>query len=368
MKLSVVILNYNVRYFLELCLHSVEAAIANLDAEIIVVDNCSEDDSCQMIKSCFPNVNLIENKTNDGFSKGNNLGVKQAKGEYICILNPDTVVAEDTFSTLLEYAASCSKLGILGCRLIDGTGHYLPESKRNIPSPKVALKKLLGSPYTYYANQLGEYEIGEVPVFVGAFMLLKKSLYIEVGGFDEDYFMYGEDVDISYKVLKAGYRNYYYGPTSIIHYKGESTLKDVNYAKRFYGAMQIFYKKHFKSHWLFNTMVWLGIKAAYLMRAETKNPKIRIDRYVVLSNRKCEFLKFVLNKPIEVVSELPELKAHTEILFDARSISFKGIIELIDNYKTQSGLTFKILSPNSHFLLGSNSSKNRGEVIQIKNN
>ncbi|PNQ74055.1 glycosyl transferase family 2 [Hanstruepera neustonica] len=368
MKLSVVILNYNVRYFLELCLNSVEAAIADLDAEIIVVDNNSEDDSCQMVKTHFPNVNLIEHKNNDGFSKGNNLGVKQAKGEYICILNPDTVVAEDTFSMLLQFADSQSNLGIVGCRLIDGTGHFLPESKRNIPKPVIALKKLLGNPYDYYANQINEFEIGEVPIFVGAFMFMKQSLYNEVGGFDEDYFMYGEDVDISYKVLTAGYTNYYNGNTSIIHYKGESTLKDVNYAKRFYGAMQIFYKKHFKKNWLFNMMVWLGIKGAYLMRTEPKKPHVRVDRYVVLSSRNCEFLKAILNKPFEVVTELPDLKAHTEIIFDAKTMTYKGIIELIDNYKTQKGISFKILSENHNFILGSNSSKNRGEVILVKNN
>ncbi len=366
MKLSVVILNYNVRYFLELCLSSVEAAIADLDAEIIVVDNNSEDDSCQMVKKQFPNVNLIENKSNDGFSKGNNLGVKQARGEYICILNPDTVVAEDTFFTLLQFADSQTDLGIVGCRLIDGTGHFLPESKRNIPRPGVALKKLLGNPYDYYANQVNEFETGKVPIFVGAFMLLKKTLYNKVGGFDEDYFMYGEDVDISYKILATGYSNFYNGNTSIIHYKGESTLKDVNYAKRFYGAMQIFYKKHFKSNWFFNTIVWLGIKGAYLARIEPENPKIRVDRYVVLSNHNCEFLKTALKKPFEVVTELPDLKEHTEIIFDARTITYKGIIELIDNYKTQKGISFKILSASSTFMLGSNSSKSRGEVIRIK--
>mgnify|MGYP000666354332 CR=1 FL=1 len=130
MKLSVVILNYNVSHFLELCLRSVEAAISNIDAEIIVVDNHSPDNSCEMIKQLFPNIKLIENKTNDGFSKGNNIGVQQAKGEYLCILNPDTVVAEDTFEIMLNFAETKSDLGILGCKLVDGSGQFLPESKQ----------------------------------------------------------------------------------------------------------------------------------------------------------------------------------------------------------------------------------------------
>ncbi|WP_223033879.1 glycosyltransferase family 2 protein [Hanstruepera marina] len=368
MKLSVVILNYNVRYFLELCLKSVEAAIIDLDAEIIVVDNNSSDASCQMVKTQFPEVVLIENKNNDGFSKGNNLGVAHAKGEYVCILNPDTVVAENTFSTLLQFIKQLDNPGIVGCRLIDGTGHFLPESKRNIPKPKVALKKLLGNPYDYYANQVEEFGIGEVPVFVGAFMFMKKSVYEAVGGFDEDYFMYGEDVDISYKVLKSGYENYYNGTTSIIHYKGESTLKDVKYAKRFYGAMQIFYKKHFKSNWLFNTIVWFGIKAAYVLRSEPKQQEKRVDAYLVLSKRSCNFLMSFSDKPMEVVSNLPDLKPYTEIIFDAHTFSYKSIIELIDNYKTQRTISFKILPNNANFVLGSNSSKSRGEIVLFEKN
>ena len=368
MKLSIVILNYNVRYFLELCLKSVEAAISDIDAEIIVVDNNSSDASCQMIKDQFPEVVLIENKNNDGFSKGNNLGVAKAKGEYICILNPDTVVAEDTFSKLLAFINQQHNPGIVGCRLIDGTGCFLPESKRNIPKPNVALKKLLGNPTAYYAKQVDEFSIGEVPVFVGAFMLMKKAVYEAVGGFDEDYFMYGEDVDISYKLLQAGYNNFYNGTTSIIHYKGESTLKDVKYAKRFYGAMQIFYKKHFKSNWLFNTMVWFGIKAAYLLRAEPKNQMKRVDAYLVLSERSCDFLKPFFNKPMKVVSELPYLKPYTEIIFDAQTLSYKSIIELIDNYCSQETISFKILPNKAHFILGSNSSKSRGEIMVFEKN
>lgn len=189
MKLSVVILNYNVRYFLELCLKSVEASLVNIDAEIIVVDNQSSDDSCDMVKTKFPKVKLIENNDNFGFSKGNNIAVAEAKGEYVCILNPDTVVEEHTFEDLLQFADNQSNLGILGCRLIDGQGRFLPESKRNVPRPMVAIKKMLGFPKSYYVSDLDEKSIGNSSVFVGAFMLMKRDIYNQVQGFDEDYFM-----------------------------------------------------------------------------------------------------------------------------------------------------------------------------------
>ncbi|WP_338733248.1 glycosyltransferase family 2 protein [Mangrovimonas cancribranchiae] len=369
MKLSVVILNYNVRYFLELCLISVREAIKDIDAEIIVVDNHSPDDSCQMIKDNFPEVVLIENKENLGFSKGNNIGVSKAKGEYICILNPDTVVAENTFKTLLQFSETQKKLGIVGCKLIDGAGAFLPESKRNIPTPKVALYKMLGFPKQYYANQTTQNNTGEVPILVGAFMLLKTAVYKEVGGFDEDYFMYGEDVDLSYKVLKAGYKNYYNGTTTIIHYKGESTLKDVSYAKRFYGAMQIFYKKHFKRHILFNAAVWLGIKLAYLFRRTPEEVKKQKQNVVFVSQSSiAETLEQTLNRPLKLERHLKTIENNTEVIFDNNTMTFKSIIQEMIAFSDKKAISFKILPKNATFILGSNSSKFRGEIIPLTNN
>ena len=248
LKLSVVILNYNVRYFLELCLQSVEAALVDIPSEIIVIDNDSKDDSCAMVKANFPSVTLIKNTSNIGFSKANNQAVKVAKGTYVCILNPDTVVAEDTFKTILNFADTQTNLGIIGCRLVDGSGSFLPESKRNIPVVKIAIKKIFGNSQPYYASHIKEHDTAKVEILVGAFMILKRYLYDTLKGFDEDYFMYGEDIDFSYKSLNEGYDNYYFGGTTIIHYKGESTRRNEIYLKRFYGAMQIFYKKHFKTN------------------------------------------------------------------------------------------------------------------------
>ena len=366
MKLSVVILNYNVRYFLELCIKSVQAAIETLDAEIIVVDNNSEDESCEMVKSLFPEVIFIENKENFGFSKGNNLGVSQAKGEYLCILNPDTVVAEDTFTSLLNFVSNKEKLGIVGCKLINGAGDFLPESKRNIPYINAAFKKLYGNSKAYYANHLNEDEMGEADILVGAFMLMKRAVFEKVGGFDEDYFMYGEDIDLSYKVLKSGFKNYYVGSTTVIHFKGESTLRDQRYARRFYGAMQIFYKKHFKKNVLFDMLVWLGIRLVYLIRTTPVKKEKHISGYVLLSGKMNDSLQATLQKKVKLQSNLKNLENNAEVIFDGNKLSYKEIIEMISKTKKDKTITYKILPKNANFVLGSDDAISRGEVVFFK--
>ncbi|MEH6535604.1 MAG: glycosyltransferase family 2 protein [Psychroserpens sp.] len=363
MKLSVIILNYNVCHFLELCLKSVEAALIHIDAEIIVIDNWSKDDSCEMVKRLFPMVKLIENTENFGFSKGNNIGVAQAKGKYVCILNPDTVIAEDTFETLLKFSEDNDNLGIVSCRLVDGQGRFLPESKRNIPTPTIAIKKMLGFVKSYYVSTLGEKETGHVPVFVGAFMLLKKSIYNEVNGFDEDYFMYGEDIDLSYKVSQAGYNNMYYGAKTMIHYKGESTLKDKTYAKRFYGAMQIFYNKHFKSNIVFDALVWFGIKIVPLLKNPSGIDKTNVNHYVLLSSEMNKPLEVALKHDLKLQLGVRNYADDTEYILDNNHLNFKSIIEILSSSPKNCTATFKILPKNSNFIIGSNSSKSRGEVI-----
>ena len=292
MQLSVIILNYNVRYFLEQCILSVQKALEGIDGEIIVVDNASSDGSCEMMKDKFPNIKLIENAINLGFPKGNNIGVAQAKGEYICILNPDTVVAEDTFVKILnsQFPILNSQLGIIGCKLIDGTGNFLPESKRGVPTPWVAFSKIFGlykiSNYfgKYYAQHVSHNESGNVDILVGAFMMMKRELYLKVGGFDENCFMYSDDIDLSYLVLKTGKSNYYFHETSVIHYKGESTVRDGTYMKRFQEAMQFFYKKHFEKSWYFDVMMRFGTLVFSLLKKNQQKNKPRIiDEYVVFS-------------------------------------------------------------------------------------
>ncbi|MEN9322256.1 MAG: hypothetical protein RL699_36 [Bacteroidota bacterium] len=379
MQLSVIILNYNVRYFLEQCVRSVQAAIQDLDAEIIVVDNDSSDDSCAMMKSIFPEILLIENTTNVGFPKGNNIGVAQAKGEFICILNPDTVVAEDTFTKLFDFVQEKSNLGMVGCQLIDGSGQFLPESKRGIPTPWVAFTKITGlykffpswSICTqYYAQHLLPNQTGKVEILVGAFMFMRKEVYLEVGGFDEGCFMYADDIDLSYSVLQKGYQNWYFADTTVIHYKGESTLRDHKYMRRFQEAMQFFYRKHFGQS-VFSRFFMLGLRmGAFLFSLQKKKQVITlvkpISSYVLVSNQESlrATLETQLQAPVMRTEDFqiqPGL-ANREVLFDADFIANKNCIAQMKQL-AKSGLTFKIKPKNASFILGSNHSNDRGSVI-----
>ena len=377
MQLSIIILNYNVRYFLELCVLSVQNGIQDIDAEIIVIDNNSQDDSCEMMKKRFPNIKLIENKENSGFPKGNNIGVAAAKGEYICILNPDTVVAEDTFSKVLAFAKKQKELGIVGVKLIDGTGNFLPESKRGIPTPFVAFTKITGLykilPKTfgkYYAQHLSENQTGKVDILVGAFMLMKRDLYLEIGGFDENCFMYSDDIDLSYMALKKGKSNYYFHETSVVHYKGESTIKDETYMKRFQEAMNFFYQKHFQVSLLFSVFMKVGIVFFSMIKKFQGKPKLksRPEKYILVSEDEALREKFQ-NKWRTLVERQRITKSFannikTEIIFDQNQLDFKTIIQAFETNKNKN-FTFKILPESSDFLIGSNSSFDRGEVIQI---
>ena len=368
MELSVVILNYNVKYFLELCLKSVEEAIISMDAEIIVIDNNSSDESCEMIREKFPNLTLISNTDNVGFAKANNQGVAIAKGEYVCILNPDTVVGEDSFTKLLDFARTKSKLGAIGCKLIDGSGAFLPESKRNIPIVKIAMQKLFGNDTKYYASHVNENESGKVDVLVGAFMFMKRDVYNQVDGFDEDYFMYGEDIDLSYKLIKRGLDNYYFGETTCIHYKGESTNKDKKYTRRFYNAMKLFYQKHSKTNILFDALVMIGINVAHLLKGSSNQHEFNPEQYYWISNSKNLALEYTLDKEVIVQNHIENIKETSEVIFDANTISYKEIIQNIEILNQQETLSFKISPKNSNFIIGSNDAVNRGKDIQFNMN
>lgn len=255
MDLSIVIVNYNVKYFIEQCLHSVSKAIEKIQAEVFVVDNNSVDGSCPMIRDKFPWVKLIENKENLGFSRANNQALSQAKGEFCLLLNPDTIVEEDTFIKCLDFMKEHEDAGALGVHMIDGRGNFLPESKRALPTPLVAFFKIFGLSSLFPKSRFfSKYHLGyldkdmdhAVDVLSGAFMFIRKKALDKTGLLDETFFMYGEDIDLSYRITEAGYWNYYFSGTSIIHYKGESTKKgSVNYVLVFYNAMIIFARKHF---------------------------------------------------------------------------------------------------------------------------
>ena len=257
MQLSIIIVNYNVKYFLAHCLLSVLYASKNSQVEVFVVDNMSQDGSVEMVKEKFPWVKLIANEENVGFAKANNQAVELSTGKYILYLNPDTIVPEDCFEKCIAYMDAHEKVGALGCRLIDGKGIFLPESKRGFPTAQAAFFKISGLSSIfkkstffnqYHLGFLSEHETNEVDVLVGCFMFCRKTVIDEVGSFDEEYFMYGEDIDLSYKIKQAGFSNVYFPKTTVIHYKGESTKKgSLNYVKMFYQAMIIFAKKHFNN-------------------------------------------------------------------------------------------------------------------------
>ena len=286
MKLSIVIVNYNVKHFLEQCLHSVDKAVKNISAEVFVVDNNSVDGSTGMLIHNFPHVKLIANTKNVGFSKANNQAIRKSQGEYVLLLNPDTVVEEDTFEKIIQFMDTRPDVGGLGVKMIDGRGKFLPESKRGLPTPWVAFYKMFGISSLfkkskkfgkYHLSYLDENQIHEVEVLAGAFMLMRKETLDKVGLLDEDYFMYGEDIDLSYRITKGGYKNIYFPETTIIHYKGESTKKgSLNYVRMFYNAMIIFARKHFSKQYagFFSVFIHLAIYFRAMLAATSRLIKI----------------------------------------------------------------------------------------------
>jgi GT2 family glycosyltransferase len=299
-KLSVVIVNYNVCYFLEQALLSVRKAVARLGepAEVFVVDNNSVDGSVAMVRARFPEVILLENKENPGFSKANNQALRVARGQYVLLLNPDTVVEEDTFRLCCAFMDAHPAAGGLGVKMLDGQGRFLPESKRGLPTPRVAFYKIFGLAQLFPRSRtFGRYHLGyldkeqthEIEVLSGAFMLMRRQALDQVGLLDEDYFMYGEDIDLSYRLTRGGWKNYYFPGTRIIHYKGESTRRtSVNYVFVFYRAMVIFARKHFAPEraglfaLLINLAIWLRAGAAVAHRLLTQAAPMLLDAALIL--------------------------------------------------------------------------------------
>lgn len=371
MKCSVIIVNYNVRYFLEQCILSIYKASKSIETEIIVVDNNSTDGSCEMVTEKFPDVLLIENKNNVGFGKANNQGVAIAKGEYICILNPDTALSENSLVNCINFCEGNENTGALGVFLMDGTGSFLPESKRNVPSPFISLLKLTGFTKRYYVKHLDDKQNGDIDVLAGAFMFLKRTIYNEVDGFDEDYFMYGEDIDLSYKIKKAGYQNKYLGNTSILHYKGESPQPDSEYLDRFYGAMQIFYEKHFKSNKLINASVHIAVLSAkaknkYFGKKKNKPPIETEKTYLLTEN--IHLLRLLSDKfdtKVESASKAmfqDQKFNNCTFIFDADYIPYTQIFSIM-KFNANKNNIFRIRPPGANFILGSDKSNQKGEVL-----
>ena len=264
MKLSVVIVSYNVRSYLDQCLQSVQKALEGIEGEVFVVDNHSDDDSVETIRNHYPWVTLIENHENLGFAKANNQAIRQSQAEYVLLLNPDTVVAEDTLHGVLAFMDEHPKAGGAGVMMCYEDGSRAPESRRALPTPWVAALKMLGFTNRYYMSHLPWDQPCRIEVVSGAFCLLRHEALKTVGLLDEDFFMYGEDIDLSFRLLKGGWENWYL-PYSIIHYKGRSTQKsDYRYVHVFYQAMLIFFQKHY-SH--LSLVYTVPVKMAIYFRA-----------------------------------------------------------------------------------------------------
>lgn len=300
MQLSIIIVNYNVKYFLEQCLYSVIKASEGIETEIIVVDNASSDSSVEYLQKLFPRIKFIENKKNVGFAKANNLALPFVKGDYILYLNPDTILPEDTLNNCLQFFKANPNCGALGVKMIDGSGKFLPESKRAFPSLTTAFFKLIGLSVIFPSSSIfNKYALGhlnkddshEVDVLAGAFMMLPKEVVHKTNGFDEAYFMYGEDIDLSYRVQQLGYKNYYFGNQPIIHFKGESTKRgSLNYVRIFYKAMSIFVKKHYKQKkaqifvWILNLAIWLRAFVSVLQNVLKKLGLPIIDASIMFAS------------------------------------------------------------------------------------
>jgi len=377
MLLSVVILNYNVKYFLDACLQSVQKAINDIDAEIIVADNNSTDGSEAYFSNKYPGIKFLYFDKNHGFAKANNLAVKHAQGKYLLILNPDTLVSEDSFEKLLSFAKTKEKMGIVGVKFIDGTGRFLPESKRGVPTPIVAFSKFVGlykffkfAPFNrYYACHLKENETGKADILTGAFMFMEKSVFDEVGGFDERYFMYGEDIDFSYTVLQTGRNNYYFHQTKILHFKGESSRKDKKYAQRFFDTTFQFYEKHFRSFpvskFLIKSFIKLWLKfRIFSDQNETSKNFINSIFYVGKDTEKLQRLKNKFpdirhQKDLKFIVENKEKFGMSKLIFDTES--FKDIFDLMEKLKSES-VSFRFIPDNRNFFIGSDTKDGLGEV------
>ena len=393
MVVSVIIVSYNVKYFLEQCLYSVEKALSSIApeinatpaAEILVVDNNSPDDSLNYLRPRFPRVRFIANADNKGFGQANNQGLAGASGRYILFLNPDTILPEDYFSRTLAFMEATPDAGALGVRMIDGSGRFLKESRRGFPSLRVAFCKLVGLTALfprsrwlaeYYLGHLPENSTHPAPVLSGACMLVRRDALKKTGGFDERFFMYAEDIDLSYRIEKAGYTNYYFAGTTILHFKGESTQKDARYVKLFYKAMSQFRHKHFTGIFatLFNGLVEAAIWVRAGIAAVLHWLRARPARKV--SGEETAYRTWLAGDPVttarladrrpftrERVLQSDPSRANEIIFCEGAAFSFGDCIEAFQHTPPQ--VIRKIHAASSLSAVGSYSKDGRGEVILL---
>lgn len=352
MKISVIIVSYNAKDYLQFCLESCTKALLNCDAEIIVVDNNSTDKSLKSLTEIFSNVNFYFLEENIGFSRANNFGVDKATGDYILILNPDTIIPEDIFDELITFYNSKPNIGLLGTRLIDINGKFHEESKRNLPKPLNSILKLLKlnskSKNGYYNESLEADQVGQTAILVGAFMFTTKQKYLEIGGFDSRYFMYGEDIDLSYSYELAGYKNHYNGKLIVVHFKGKSTNVNSRYFSIFYNAMNQFVSKYYKNQPSKLLLLKLGITFSYIVARfkfifyKTSNSNIDTKKSELYWLKKSEELNdleakhivlstnnFTYKEILKIISQnnSPQLSFYIHSHLSDKTIGYKGLIE-----------------------------------------
>ena len=385
MILSVVIVSYNVKFFLEQCLSSLKKAIdgcplTNGLTEVIIVDNASSDGSLDFLIPLFPSFHFIQNNQNTGFAKANNQVLSQCSGEFILFLNPDTILSEDSLEKCLSFFKSAQDAGALGLHMIDGAGNYLKESKRGFPSPWASFFKVSGMvrlfPRSklfsgYYMGHLHEASPHAVDVLSGAFMMIKKTVLNITGGFDEQFFMYAEDIDLSFRITQAGFQNYYLSHTTIIHFKGESTGKDFHHVKLFYNAMELFMKKYFNetlSSFQFHLLtggIRLRRTIAFLESPFKKSKGFSETPQVVFINGEREE-KEKWKKRLEEL-KIPvsdnEKEAEEIIYCESHHKTWKSIIIEIINNKNR--YRYKFHGAGTHAAVGSHSSREKGEIFEI---
>ncbi|MBZ5859049.1 glycosyltransferase family 2 protein [Flavihumibacter profundi] len=376
MRLSVIIVNYNVCYFLEQCLYTVLEATKNIDTEIIVVDNASADDSRNYLPGHFPGVQFIWNKENRGFGAANNQALAIAKGEYLLLLNPDTLLPQNTLSTCLEFFKTHPGAGAVGMRMFDGTGKYLPESKRGLPGPATAFYKLSGITRLfprhpafarYYLGHLSPETVQQVEVLAGAFFMLPKRVYEQVGGFDEQFFMYGEDIDLSYRIMLAGFTNYYLPFPGIVHFKGESTTRNMRYTRHFYEAMVLFVRKYYRNQaWIWKGILETGILFRGIFAALAK----------LLPYRKPKIAPNANWKIIGDARSIEELQSFAPVFNGGEQVPAwlvyalgenYGMLEVLENWmRERPSLPTRFHGKGTACIVGSDDKNGNGIIIPLK--
>lgn len=404
MQLSVIIVSYNVKYFLEQCLCAVNDAIANLHAEVWVVDNASTDGTIEYLHPKFPSVKFIANATNMGFGKANNQALKKAAGKYVLFLNPDTIVPEDAFEKCIKFLENNASAGALGVKMIDGMGQFLPESKRSFPAPLTSFYKLSGLSKLFPRSKIfGKYALAYlnenqnhvVDVISGAYLFCQREILCKVNGFDEAFFMYGEDIDLSYRIQKEGFTNWYFSETTIIHFKGESSHKgSIRYIKIFYEAMIVFVQKHYSGGIaalfavFFKMGIWIraGVAAVYyaIKSGFHSNKQLetnKLSQYAIIgeaeeqravqnmlakAGRKPGSSTTISDQASETaltlkIKSLLKSDPQVVLIFCAGHNRWKAIINML----TQLSVPFvaKFHAKNSGSIVGSQSKDKSGEVI-----